>query len=201
MPTTDTNVPQVVVNKLTKAQYEAATKSPTEFYVVSDEQIGTSDIADGAVTGAGNSDTTLADSNSKVALATIGTPNLRDNAVTSQKIDFSTVNFPDGIAQIIGSYTDSNNVTHNIYKKILKKTDYTTTANDPYKQYTVDLASYTILSTELSLYRTDSPAVINTTGKDLEGIYIGSGDHLRVYYHGGPTQTNATIYITITYMD
>lgn len=50
MPTTDTNVPQVVVNKLTKAQYEAATKEPTEFYVVTDEQIETSDIADGAVT-------------------------------------------------------------------------------------------------------------------------------------------------------
>ena len=52
MPTTDTNVPQVVVNKLTKAQYEVATKEPTEFYVVTDEQIGTSDIADGAVTAA-----------------------------------------------------------------------------------------------------------------------------------------------------
>lgn len=50
MPTTDTNVPQVVVNKLTKAQYEAATKEPTEFYMVTDEQIETSDIADGAVT-------------------------------------------------------------------------------------------------------------------------------------------------------
>lgn len=62
MPTTDTNVPQVIVNKLTKAQYEAATKSPTEFYVVSDEQIGTSDIADGAVTAAKASFTTYSTS-------------------------------------------------------------------------------------------------------------------------------------------
>lgn len=36
MATTDTNVSQVVVNKLTKAQYDAATKSATEFYVVTD---------------------------------------------------------------------------------------------------------------------------------------------------------------------
>lgn len=39
MPTTDTSVPQVIVNKLTKAQYNAATKSPTEFYAVTDEDI------------------------------------------------------------------------------------------------------------------------------------------------------------------
>lgn len=39
MPTTDTSVPQVIVNKLTKAQYTAATKSPTEFYAVTDEDI------------------------------------------------------------------------------------------------------------------------------------------------------------------
>ena len=39
MATTDTSVPQVIVNKLTKAQYDAATKSPTEFYAVTDEDI------------------------------------------------------------------------------------------------------------------------------------------------------------------
>lgn len=69
MPTTDTNVPQVVVNKLTKAQYEAATKSPTEFYAVSDEQIGTSDIADGAVTAAKIDFTTI---NRQVKTGVIG---------------------------------------------------------------------------------------------------------------------------------
>lgn len=52
MATTDTNVPQVIVNKLTSAEYATATKSPTEFYAVTDGQIGTSDIANGAVTAA-----------------------------------------------------------------------------------------------------------------------------------------------------
>lgn len=52
MATTDTNVPQVIVNKLTQAQYNAAVKDPTEFYAVTDGQIGTADIADGAVTAA-----------------------------------------------------------------------------------------------------------------------------------------------------
>lgn len=50
MSTTDTNVQQVIVNKLTQAEYDTATKSPTEFYAVTDAQIGTADIADGAVT-------------------------------------------------------------------------------------------------------------------------------------------------------
>lgn len=36
MATTDTNVPQVIVNKLTTAQYNAATKNPNEFYAVTD---------------------------------------------------------------------------------------------------------------------------------------------------------------------
>ena len=58
MATTDTNVPQVIVNKLTSAEYATATKSPTEFYAVTDGQIGTSDIADGAVTAAKASFTT-----------------------------------------------------------------------------------------------------------------------------------------------
>lgn len=40
MATTDTNVPQVIVNKLTAAQYAAATKSPTEFYAVTDAPTG-----------------------------------------------------------------------------------------------------------------------------------------------------------------
>ena len=34
----DTNVPQVIVNKLTAAQYATATKVPTEFYAVTDEE-------------------------------------------------------------------------------------------------------------------------------------------------------------------
>lgn len=74
MPTTDTNVPQVVVNKLTKAQYEAATKEPTEFYAVTDEQIGTSDIADGAVTAAKASFTTYSTSEQVVGTWIDGKP-------------------------------------------------------------------------------------------------------------------------------
>lgn len=50
MATTDTNVPQVIVNKLTQAQYDTAVKDPTEFYAVTDGQIETADIANNAVT-------------------------------------------------------------------------------------------------------------------------------------------------------
>lgn len=51
MATTDTNVPQVIVNKLTSVEYAAATKNPTEFYAVMDAKVDTADIQDGAVTG------------------------------------------------------------------------------------------------------------------------------------------------------
>ena len=49
MSTTDTNVSQVIVNKLTKNQYDNATKSATEFYAVTDGKITNSDIDWGTV--------------------------------------------------------------------------------------------------------------------------------------------------------
>lgn len=52
MPTTDRELPQVVVNKLTQAQYNSATKSQDEFYLVTDAKMDTADIADGAITSA-----------------------------------------------------------------------------------------------------------------------------------------------------
>lgn len=49
MPTTDTDVQQLVINKLTKQQYDAiTTKSPTELYMVTDElDYSTSEIDTG----------------------------------------------------------------------------------------------------------------------------------------------------------
>ena len=44
MPTTDRELPQVVVNKLTQAQYNTATKSADEFYLVTDAKVEGSDI-------------------------------------------------------------------------------------------------------------------------------------------------------------
>ena len=44
MPTTDRELPQVVVNKLTQAQYNAATKSADEFYLVTDAKVTGDDI-------------------------------------------------------------------------------------------------------------------------------------------------------------
>lgn len=43
MPT-DTNVKQVIINKLTKAQYDAATKNPTELYLTPDEPASTTNL-------------------------------------------------------------------------------------------------------------------------------------------------------------
>ena len=49
MSTTDTNVPQVIVNKLTAAQYATATKNPNEFYAVTDAPAV--DVMTGATSG------------------------------------------------------------------------------------------------------------------------------------------------------
>lgn len=101
MPTTDTNVPQVIVNKLTKAQYEAATKSSTEFYVVPDEQIGTSDIADGAVT-AGKIDFTTF-----MKVGSIALPSMAGSISGTQTVNFATP-FPDANYKILTSLTSSS---------------------------------------------------------------------------------------------
>ena len=41
---TDTNVKQVIINKLTKAQYDAATKSATELYLTPDDPASTTNL-------------------------------------------------------------------------------------------------------------------------------------------------------------
>lgn len=71
MPTTDRELPQVVVNKLTQAQYNSATKSQDEFYLVTDAKIDTVDIADGAITSAKIDWSTLGDQSSYIDLGAI----------------------------------------------------------------------------------------------------------------------------------
>lgn len=100
----------------------------------------------------------------------------------------------------VGIYIDSNSVSHNIYKVMAKVVDFTTTADNPYRQYNVGLSGYTILSTNASLYRSDAPTVINTEGEDFYVVFTASGDYIRFYYKG-PTQSGATICMEITYMD
>lgn len=62
MPITNREVPQVVVNKLTQAQYDTATKNQDEFYLVTDAKVETADISNGAVTSAKIDWTTTAQS-------------------------------------------------------------------------------------------------------------------------------------------
>ena len=58
MATTDTDVSQLVINKLTKQQYDAiATKSPTELYAVTD--IPAVDVMTGATAGAAGASGTV----------------------------------------------------------------------------------------------------------------------------------------------
>ncbi len=52
MPT-DTNVAQLVLNKLTEAQYSSATKSPTELYLTPDTPASTTVLGPVKVDGAG----------------------------------------------------------------------------------------------------------------------------------------------------
>ena len=51
---TTTNVSTLKFNKLTKAQYQSATKSNTEFYLTDDESLTSSDVANVALTGSYN---------------------------------------------------------------------------------------------------------------------------------------------------
>ena len=115
MPTTDTSVPQVVVNKLTKAQYDAATKSPTEFYAVTDATISYNDLSDKPTIPAAqvNSDWS---SNSGVSqilnkpnLATVATSGSYNDLLNKPTIPAAQVNSDwnanSGVAQILNKPT------------------------------------------------------------------------------------------------
>ena len=118
----------------------------------------------------------------------------------SQNIDFTTLR--ENTSTKIGTYIDGNGVSHNMYKLIIKKTDFTTTSTYQYKIYTVNLSGYTILETTGQLYRSDANGVINQLGSgDASVTYTNNGDAMRVYYYGNSALTNATIYINIIYID
>ena len=73
MATSDTNVPQVIVNKLTMADYTTATKNANEFYAVTDlDGVYAETVAPITAVGA------------------VTTNNIADSAVTSAKIDWSS---------------------------------------------------------------------------------------------------------------
>jgi hypothetical protein len=127
MSTTDTNVPQVIVNKLTSAEYAMATKSPTEFYAVTDGQIETADIADGAVTTAKATNdfalvgTTLS---TPTNVAYVATANIQDGAVTAAKADFTTYSTTE---QMVGKWIDGKP----LYRSVLSGTIGTTNGEYP----------------------------------------------------------------------
>lgn len=115
MSTTDTNVPQVIVNKLTSAEYATATKSPTEFYAVTDGKIETADIADGAVTTAKATNdfalvgTTLS---TPTNVAYVATANIQDGAVTAAKASFTNYSTTE---QVVGTWINGKP----LYEKII----------------------------------------------------------------------------------
>lgn len=96
MATTDTNVPQVIVNKLTSAEYATATKSPTEFYAVTDVEV--------PYVGS----TLSTPSN----VAYVATANIQDGAVTPAKIATATYSTTE---QVIGTWVDGKP----LYRKTL----------------------------------------------------------------------------------
>lgn len=87
MATTDTNVPQVIVNKLTQAQYDTAVKSSTEFYAVTDVEV--------PIVGS----TLSTPSN----VAYVATDNIQDGAVTPAKIATATYSTTE---QVVGTWID-----------------------------------------------------------------------------------------------
>lgn len=167
--------------------------SPSTDYQAANKLYVDTQIADAALIGS-----TLSTPSS---VAYVGTDNIQDGAVTADKMDLSTMGYNNTNAVVIGSFVDSNNISHTIYRKMYKFTNYTTNATDNYRQYQLDLANYTIVGSEVSLYRTDATGVINTSGTDLTAIFTGSGNYVRIYYYGGAAQTNATVYLTVDYMD
>lgn len=179
MSTTDTNVQQVIVNKLTSAEYATATKEPTEFYMVTDEQIETSDIADGAVT----------------------TAKIADGAVTSEKIDFTTFKYQNATPVLIGKFTDQNNVKHNLYRRYYQIAGWGGIASGNYNSKTLGLQNYTIINFNFVLYR-PTLSVYNSMGQNYDAVFVEGGRTLRLYNQSGQTLAgDETLYGYVEYID
>lgn len=85
MPT-DTNVKQVIINKLTKAQYDAATKNPTELYLTPDEPASTTNLGPVKVDGT----TITADADGTIHANSSGVPWGAITGTLSNQTDLQT---------------------------------------------------------------------------------------------------------------
>ena len=75
---------------------------------ISNQAVTNPKIENGAVTGVANDATAIG--TAKLALDTVGTPNLRDESVTSDKIDWATL-CPGAVVESYGQITSSTTIT------------------------------------------------------------------------------------------
>lgn len=85
MPT-DTNVKQVIINKLTKAQYDAAIKNPTELYLTPDEPASTTNLGPVKVDGT----TITSDADGTIHASSSGVPWGAISGTLSNQTDLQT---------------------------------------------------------------------------------------------------------------
>lgn len=166
MATSDTNVPQVIVNKLTMADYTTATKNANEFYAVTDlDGVYAETVAPITAVGA------------------ITTNNIADSAITNAKIDWSTVadvNYSLTEQATGGTWTDgktiykktinlgampnntTKNVAHNIsnFSRLVKIESILTRANGSF--YPLPFASNSAVADQIEIGVDSTNVIIST---------------------------------------
>ena len=132
----------------------------------------------------------------------IVTNKINNSAVTSDKIDFESIKYPDQSAIIIGTYVDAQNNTHHIYKRYVQVGGWNIGANGGFMEKNLNLQSYTIMHTSGILYRSDVATVMSILpGGEFSMVWTNSGQTLRIVNHLASAQVNAILQLAIVYRD
>lgn len=119
------------------------------------------------------------------------------NRTMSHMIDWTTLERTVYQRELIGTFVAPDSTKHDLYR-----IQYVFGENIPAGSYTahnVGLSDCYILSANFSLYRTDSPGVINLSNdyEAFQVVFTNNGDTIRFINRLASAQTNATVVGTI----
>ena len=120
----------------------------------------------------------------------------------SQKIDWTTMEYFDQSATIIGTYVDAQNNTHHLYKRYVQIGGWNLSPNGGYMEKALNLQNYTLMHSSGILYRSDVPTVRSIVpGGEFTMVWTSSGQTLRLINNLSVAQTNAILQLELVYRD
>lgn len=120
----------------------------------------------------------------------------------TDKVDWATIEYFDQAAIKIGTWIDSNNVRHNLYKRYVAIGGWDLSANGGWMEKALNLQGYKILHASGVFYRTDAPGVVSMVpGNQIDMVLTNNGQLLRVINNLANAQTGATMNLELVHAD